>query len=64
LTSGPAFARVVVDGAFPGELNELRQISTESIETLTFLSPSDATTKYGTGYLGGVIEVRTRTGPR
>jgi len=62
ITSGPIFARVVVDGAFPGELDELRRISTESIETLEYLSPADAITKYGTGYLGGVIEVRTRRG--
>ncbi len=34
----------------------------ENIETLRYLSAPDATTKYGTGYIGGVIEVTTRRG--
>ena len=40
----------------------LDQMSTENIETMRYLSASDATTKYGTGYAGGVIEVTTRRG--
>jgi len=31
-----------------------------NIETMRLLSAPDATTKYGTGYPGGVIEVTTR----
>jgi hypothetical protein len=61
--SGPIYARVVIDGTFRGELNELHRLSTDDIETMRFLSLSDATTKYGTGYLGGVIEVETIRGP-
>ena len=59
---GPVYARVVIDGTSRGELGELHLLSTEDIETMRFLSASDATTKYGTGYLGGVIEVETIRG--
>jgi hypothetical protein len=61
--SGPRYARVVVDGTVRGELDELRRFNTYNIETMRYLSASDATTKYGTGYMGGVIEVTTIRGP-
>ena len=60
VTGGPVFARVVVDGARRGELNELHRISASAIESMRFLSAADATTQYGTGYPGGVIEVTMR----
>ena len=60
LTSGPAFARVVVDGVARGELDSLRQLIIGNIETMRYLSAANATTKYGTGFPGGVIEVTTR----
>ena len=60
INSGPSYARVVIDGAVRGELNELRRMSAENIETMRYLSAPDATTKYGTGYPGGVIEVTMR----
>ena len=56
---GPAYARVVIDGVARGELDELRRLSIENIETMRYLSAPDATTKYGTGFPGGVIEVTT-----
>ncbi len=60
--SGPFYARVVVDGTFRRELVDLYQISTNNIETMRYLSASDATTRYGIGFIGGVIEVTTRGG--
>ena len=60
--SGPAYARVVVDGVVRGDLDELRRLNTANIETMRYLSAPDATTKYGTGFPGGVIEVDTRRG--
>ena len=60
--SGPFYARVVVDGTVRGELADLYRISINDIETMRYLSASDATTRYGTGYLGGIIEVTTRRG--
>ena len=62
LNYGPSYARVVVDGIFRGELADLYRMSTGEIETMRYLSASDATTRYGTGYTGGVIEVTTRRG--
>ena len=60
ISSGPAFAGVVVDRATRGELQELRFMVVDDIETMRRLSPSEATTRYGTGYVGGVIEVTSR----
>lgn len=60
LASGQAYARVIVDGAARGELSELRRMSTDNIETMRYLSAPDATTRYGTGFPGGAIEVTTR----
>ena len=60
--AGQHFARVVVDGSPRGELDELRRITSDDIESMRYLSAPDATTKYGTGYPGGVIEVTTRRG--
>ena len=54
------YARVVIDGSRRRELSDLRSMSVDAIETMRYLSATDATTKYGTGYLGGVIEVTTR----
>ena len=62
LISGPSYARVVVDGTVRRELAELYRMSIDDIETMRYLSASDATTRYGTGYPGGVIEVTTRRG--
>ncbi len=59
-----SYARVVVNGTPRGELSELRRFFPENIETVRYLSATDAATKYGTGYPGGVIEVSTRVGGR
>ena len=57
---GGVYARVVIDGTSRRDLSELSRMSTEGIENLRFLSSGEATTKYGTGFAGGVIEVTTR----
>ena len=61
-TYGPMYARVVVNRTARRELADLYQISTHDIEAMRYLSAPDATTRYGAGYIGGVIEVTTRTG--
>ena len=60
--AGQQYAQVVVDGTSRGELNEFRRINSDDIESMRYLSGPDATTTYGTGYPGGVIEVTTRRG--
>ena len=45
---------------FRYDLNELRQLSADSVESLRFVRATDATTKYGIGFAAGAIEVTTR----
>lgn len=53
---------VFLDGNRRGELEVLRQISPSNIQEAEFLSAREATTRYGTGYSGGIIMLRTRSG--
>ncbi len=59
---GQAYARVMIDGTIRGEIPDLRRLASENIETMRLLSALDATTRYGTNYSGGVIEVTTIRG--
>lgn len=60
LRGGGALPSVFVDGSDHGELASLRRMSVTNIESIRFLSSSDATTRYGTGYPSGIIHVRSR----
>ena len=51
---------MVVNGVIRGQLGELRAFDADDVENMRYLSAPDATTKYGTGYLGGVLEVSMR----
>lgn len=55
---------VYLDGVRTGYLEQLHLMSADDVDTITRLSPSDATTRYGTGHLAGAIEVTTRRGQR
>ena len=58
---GGQTAQVMVDGSRqPGRLNVLRQYRAAQIEEMRYMSSSDATTRYGTGYDGGAILITTR----
>lgn len=57
---GRLFPVVMVDGSRFGTLEDLRHITVEDVESIRFISGRDATTIYGTGYGGGIIEVTTR----
>lgn len=52
--------RVIVDGSDYGPMNALRDFRVSDIEQLRYMSASDATTRYGTGYGGGAILIDTR----
>ena len=62
---GPAYsqpdpqptAAVFVDGTEMGGIEELRQIQSNTVEEIRYLSGSDAQTKYGPRFPAGVIEV-------
>jgi hypothetical protein len=58
---GGQTAQVVVDGnPQPGRLDVLRQYRAIQLDELRYMSASDATTRYGTGYDGGAILITTR----
>lgn len=52
-------AFVFVDEVRFGELGSLSRISSLNIESIVFINPLDATTRYGTGYTAGIIRVNT-----
>ena len=58
--TGRNFPAVFVDGRPFGALESLHQFGTEAIQELRFISASDATTRFGTGYPAGIIELITR----
>lgn len=51
---------VFVDGVRAGDLDMLRQIPVITVRELRFIDPSDATTRWGTGYTNGAIMVLTQ----
>lgn len=57
---GSGYARVFQDGMEMGDLGSLRNITSESIQRLRYIPATDATTRFGTGYTGGIIEIITR----
>jgi len=54
------FARVVLDGVSYGGIDDLRSLDTDEVDSIEYMSASDATTRFGTGYVSGAILVRTR----
>lgn len=55
----PTFAQVFVDELRVGDVDYLYRISATQIDRIEYLSALDATTRFGTGYAGGLIIVRT-----
>ncbi len=53
------FPSVIMDNG-PYELDILETMRPNQVDTVRYISPSDATIRWGTGYSSGVIEVRTR----
>ena len=61
---GPAFAQVFLDELRVGDVDYLTRIPAAQIARIEYFSALDATTRYGTGYMGGLIIVRTVNGVR
>jgi hypothetical protein len=53
---------VFLDTSPFGPIDSLYQIESTQIERMEFVSALDATTLYGTGYVGGIIRVVTKRG--
>lgn len=60
ISSGETSPFVFLDGSRFGDLQALRTIPVADVEEMRFLDSRDATTRFGTGYSAGVIEVSTR----
>lgn len=48
-----------IDGTRRGSLNELNSYQLSDIQQMEYMSASDATTRFGTGYGGGAIMITT-----
>lgn len=57
---GDEVVKVYTDGVPVGGPGALRSIPTSRVRSLRYLSPSEATTKWGTGHARGAIEISTR----
>jgi outer membrane receptor for ferrienterochelin and colicin len=57
--AGTGVTLVYLDGTRAGGLDFLRQIATQTIQGAQYLSGPEATTRYGTGHAGGVINITT-----
>jgi hypothetical protein len=60
IEGGTGLPRVHINDSRAATLDELRSLPSTNVESIQFLSAADATIRFGTGYPGGVIEVRTR----
>ncbi|HEX2168370.1 MAG TPA: hypothetical protein VHG09_14140 [Longimicrobiales bacterium] len=54
------YAVVYVNDVHHGDLDSLRAIRIGEIEEIRYIGATDATTRWGTGHTGGVIQVRVR----
>jgi hypothetical protein len=60
LRTGPILPILYVDNMRRGQVAELRSIPIDDVEEIRYINARDATTRWGTGVSGGVIEVTTR----
>lgn len=59
--TGGEFAVVYLNGMRMGGPEQLHQIRASDVETIRYISATDATTRWGTGHTGGVIEVTVKS---
>ena len=57
---GSTSVGVVIDGRMHQTRDDLAQIPIAIVERITFMTPADATARYGTGFFAGAIVVTTR----
>lgn len=55
--AGGEYAVVYLNGMRLGGLDQLNSIRATDVQMIRYISASDATTRWGTGHTGGVIEV-------
>jgi hypothetical protein len=60
-TSGEAsLPKVIVDDVAYGTIESLANLNASQVREIKYMNAADATTKWGTGYMGGVIIVVTK----
>ena len=60
-TRGGSYLPVVyLDNTKYGEIDALRNIPAANVAEMQYMSSSDATTRFGTGHVGGAILVKTK----
>ncbi|HVA58199.1 MAG: hypothetical protein WBQ26_13645 [Gemmatimonadaceae bacterium] len=59
LRSGPPALQVYVDNTSIGGVSGLRDLPAGGIKEIRYLSPTDATQRFGTGNAGGAIVIST-----
>jgi len=62
-TGSGSLPRVFLDDRDFGNVESLRQFNLDSVAEIEYMSGRDATTRYGTGYAGGIIHVRLKRFP-
>lgn len=60
MTGEDALPKVYVDDVSYGNLNTLANVNAAQIKEIRFVNGPDATTRWGTGHMGGVILVTTK----
>jgi hypothetical protein len=55
------YPTVIIDNIKRGELDVLKNTRAEVVTEIRYVNARDATTRYGTGFRGGAIEVTTLT---
>jgi len=63
-SAGPVYPVVYASGVRLGGLEQLRFIQSSDVEVIRFIGAADATMLWGTGHIGGVIEVLLKAGGR
>jgi hypothetical protein len=58
--AGQPLPRVMMNGSQMGGVEVLRGMQATDVQSVRFLDSQDATTRYGTGYTGGAIELVSR----
>jgi hypothetical protein len=58
--SGPTPAVVYLDGVKHGQIGELRSMPKEVVTEIRYINGPDATTRFGTGHMGGAILITSR----
>lgn len=56
----PPTATVYLDGVRYGNVETLRTMSGDQIESIQYINAADATTRFGTDHVGGALLIKTR----